>query len=132
MTRPRDYYESCTQLVPGAAEEYELFHRAVPRRVDENLRRAGVMSWQIYLRGDVLTHCVGVEDRERMQSILQADPTSPWWMEQVKPFLVEGASPPVERPLGRLIWDLDWPAREAVEAAGTGSDSRSTIGSHRV
>ena len=72
------------------------------------------MSWQIFLRGDVLTHCVGRDGREQTQ-----DPddvaTSAWWREQVKPFLVEGASPPVERPLGRLIWDLEWPTREDIE-----------------
>jgi L-rhamnose mutarotase len=116
MTQPRDYYESCTQLAPGAAAAYEEFHRAVPRRVDVIHRRAGVVSWQIYLRDDVLTHCVGVEDRARMQQILSADPATPWWMAQVKPFLVDGATPPVQTPFGRLIWDLDWPTREDAES----------------
>ena len=116
MTQPHDYYESCTRLAPGAAADYERFHRAVPRRVDENLRRAGVVSWRIYLRNDVLTHCVEVEDRDRMEAILNDAPTSRWWLEQVAPFLVEGDSPSVERPLGRLIWDLEWPTREHLEA----------------
>ena len=114
MSRPVHYYESCTQLVPGAAEAYEQFHRAVPRRIDQQLRRGGVVSWQIFLRDDVLTHRVGKDGREHV-----ADPddvaTSAWWHEQVRPFLVEGASPPVTRPLGRLIWDLDWPTREDLE-----------------
>jgi L-rhamnose mutarotase len=114
MTRTPVYIESCTQLVPGAAEAYEEFHRAVPRRIDEQLRRAGVLSWQIYRRGDVLTHCVRKDGREHA-----AEPddiaTSAWWREQVKPFLMEGASPAVTRPRGRLIWDLDWPTREDIE-----------------
>jgi L-rhamnose mutarotase len=109
--RPRDYYEICTQLKPGAAAAYESFHRAIPRRLDESLRHAGVVSWEIYLRGDVLTHCVGVEDRERMDAILQGDATTPWWLEQANRFLLASGSPAVERPLGRLIWDLDWPTR---------------------
>jgi L-rhamnose mutarotase len=113
----RDYHESCTQLKPGAAEEYELFHRAVPRRIDEQLRRGGVVAWQIFLRGDVLTHCVERDGREPTQQSPQDAATSAWWMEQVKPFLVEGASPAVQRPLGRLIWDLDWPTREDLAEA---------------
>ncbi len=124
MTQPRDYYESCTQLVPGAAEEYELFHRAVPRLIDEHLRRGGVVSWQIYLRGDVLTHCVEKDGLERPPAHPDDEAISAWWREQVRPFLVEGASPAVERPLGRLIWDLSWPTREDLEAAGGDSDSR--------
>ena len=112
MTQPREYYESCTQLVPGAAEEYELFHRAVPRLIDQHLRRGGVVSWQIYLRDDVLTHCVGKNGQKRASAHPDDEAISAWWREQVKPFLVEGASPAVERPLGRLIWDLDWPTRE--------------------
>lgn len=124
MTRPREYYESCTQLLPGAAEEYERFHRAVPRLIDQHLRRGGVVSWQIFLRGDVLTHCVGKDGRERSAPHPDDEAISAWWREQVKPFLVEGASPAVERPLGRLIWDLEWPTREDVEAADSDSDSR--------
>ena len=112
---PRHYYESCTQLVPGAAEAYEQFHRAVPRRIDEQLRRGGVVSWQIFLRGDVLTHCVQKDGREHQPAGPDDVATSAWWHEQVKPFLVAGASPAVERPLGRLIWDLDWPTREDLE-----------------
>jgi L-rhamnose mutarotase len=124
MTRPRDYYESCTQLAPGAAEEYELFHRAVPRVIEQHLRRGGVVSWQIFLRGDVLTHCVGKDGLARPQAHPDDEAISAWWREQVRPFLVEGASPAVERPLGRLIWDLEWPTREEVDAAGSPSDSR--------
>jgi L-rhamnose mutarotase len=117
MARPREYYESCTQLVPGAADAYEQFHRAVPRRIDQQLRRGGVVSWQIFLRGDVLTHCVGKDGQERGPADAADVATTAWWQEQVKPFLVEGASPAVERPLGRLIWDLDWPTREDLEVS---------------
>jgi L-rhamnose mutarotase len=117
MARPAVYYESCTRLVPGAAAEYEEFHRAVPRRIDQQLRRGGVVSWQIFLRGDVLTHCVGKDDSERVPASPEDVATSAWWHEQVKPFLVEGSSPTVQRPLGRLIWDLDWPTREDLEEA---------------
>lgn len=117
MTEPTDYYESCTQLLPGAAAAYEEFHRAVPGRIDRSLRAAGVLGWKIHLRGDVLTHCVTVEDRERMDAILDADPTGPWWLAQANRFLVSGASPEVRRPLGRLIWDLDWPTRENLPSA---------------
>lgn len=116
MTATADYYESCTELLPGVALAYEEFHRAVPMRVDESLRRAGVLGWQIYLREDILTHCVEVEDRDQMESILDNDPTSPWWLAQANQFLVAGSSPAVARPLGRLIWDLDWPTREDSEA----------------
>ena len=114
MSRTAVYVESCTQLVPGAAEAYERFHRAVPRRIDEQLRRGGVLSWQIFLRGDVLTHCVRKDGHEHVASA-EDMATSAWWREQVTPFLVEGASPVVTRPLGRLIWDLDWPTREDLE-----------------
>ncbi|WP_457100785.1 L-rhamnose mutarotase [Microbacterium sp. P5_E9] len=110
-----DYYESCTKLKPGAAEDYERLHHAVPRRVDESLRAAGITGWQIYLRDDVLTHCVHVENRERMEKILDVDPTSPWWLAQVAPFLIEGASPEPQRPLGRLLWDLSGSVREHLE-----------------
>ena len=113
-----DYHESCTQLAPGAAADYEAFHRAVPRLIDRHLRRGGVVSWQIYLRGDVLTHCVVRDGRERTQADPEDEAISAWWRELVMPFLVEGSSPPVERPLGRLIWDLDWPTREDIEEAG--------------
>ena len=111
---PQEYHETCTQLVPGAAEAYEEFHRAVPRRIDEQLRRGGVLSWQIFRRGDVLTHCVRKDGVDRAPGADDVA-TSAWWRELVKPFLVEGASPAVERPLGRLIWDLDWPTREDLE-----------------
>jgi L-rhamnose mutarotase len=117
MNLPREYYESCTQLGPGAAAQYEAFHRAVPRRIDEQLRRDGVVSWQIYLRGDILTHCVEKDGSERPPADPDDVATTAWWQEQVKPFLVEGASPAVERPLGRLIWDLDWPTREDLKAS---------------
>ncbi|GAA4347488.1 L-rhamnose mutarotase [Microbacterium rhizosphaerae] len=124
MTGSVIYTESCTQLVPGAAVEYEAFHRAVPRRIDEQLRRGGVVAWQIYLRDDVLTHCVTKDDRAPAPPSPEDVATTAWWREQVRPFLVEGASPAVERPLGRLIWDLDWPTREEVDTAEHESDSR--------
>ena len=108
-----EYRESCTQLKPGAAEAYEEFHRAVPRRIDEQLRSGGVVSWQIFIRGDVLTHCV---HRVPVAILPPDDGTSAWWHEQVRPFLVEGARPAVEKPFGRLIWELSWPTLEDVES----------------
>jgi L-rhamnose mutarotase len=123
MTPRLRYSESCTRLMPGAAADYEEFHRAVPRRIDEQLRRAGVVGWQIYLRGDVLTHCVTREDREPAPPSPEDAATTAWWRELVRPFLVDGASPPVERPLGRLIWDIDWPTREETEGRRPDAES---------
>ncbi len=116
MTASIAYYESCTRLRPGMAGAYEEFHRAVPQRVDESLRRAGVLGWKIYLRDEVLTHCVFVQDRSETEALLDGDPTSPWWLAQANQYLVEGSSPEVKHPLGRLIWDLDWPTREEAIA----------------
>lgn len=128
MTEP-NYREVCTHLAPGAARAYEEFHRAVPRRIDEYLRRTGVVSWQIFLRDDVLTHCV----REvPVADVAPDDGTALWWHEQVSPFLLEGAKPAVERPFGRLIWELSWPTREDLQDGVDGSLAVGLTGIHFV
>lgn len=117
MTESMEYFESCAELLPGAASAYEEFHKAVPTRVDDSLRRAGVTDWKIFLRDDVLTHCVTVVNRTRMEEILATDPASSWWLAQANQFLVAGSSPHAKRRRGRLIWDLDWPTREELRAS---------------
>jgi L-rhamnose mutarotase len=111
MTAGTERLVRCTRLAPDAGPAYERFHAAIPCRVDQSLRAAGVTGWRIYVRGDVLTHSIEVEDTERMDAVLAEDPTTEWWVPQVAPFLVANDSPRPVEPFGRLIWDLSWPVR---------------------
>lgn len=47
-----------TTLRRGAAERYDEVHASIPAAVDAVLRRAGILSWQIWRDGDRLFHLI--------------------------------------------------------------------------
>jgi L-rhamnose mutarotase len=103
-------FEFRTRLAPGLAAAYEQFHRAIPAELDSVMRASGVQGWQIFVRGDVLTHRV-TANRARLKAELDPNPVNAAWQRQIAPYLVSGLEPDAPPQPGALIWDLSWPVR---------------------
>lgn len=96
---------------PGVSAAYVEFHRAIPKELDNVMRAAGVLTWRIYLRRDVLTHVVEAKDRSRLKVELDQNPVNVAWQRQVAPYLAGGEEPEEDERRGTLIWDFSWPTR---------------------
>ncbi|MBB2967947.1 L-rhamnose mutarotase [Leifsonia aquatica] len=103
-------FEFRTRLAPGMAAPYERFHRAIPAQVHQVMGESGVVSWQIFVRCDVLTHRV-VADRTALKERLDLHPVNVAWQRQVAPYLIAGEEPTAPEQAGALIWDFSWPVR---------------------
>ncbi|WP_157479991.1 L-rhamnose mutarotase [Leifsonia sp. Root227] len=100
-----------TRLKPGMAEAYQEFHRAIHTELADVMREAGVLAWQIYRNGDVLTHRVETLQPSRLARELDPHPVNVSWQRQVAPYLAVGAEPAAVQYAGALIWDFAWPTR---------------------
>lgn len=106
-------FEYSERLRPGLGYAYELFHRAIPSEVVQAFRSAGVVDWRIYRNGEILTHEVVADDRERMAELLSTDAASEIWRRQVASYLsVEEVACPSLEGKGYLIWELSWSTRQ--------------------
>lgn len=103
-------FEFRTRLAPGMGNAYELFHRAIPAELHAVMRDCGVVAWQIFLRGDVVTHRV-VADRRALTEKLDPHPVNRAWQRQVAPYLLPGEHPDAPDHPGALIWEFSWPTR---------------------
>jgi L-rhamnose mutarotase len=104
-----------SRLREGAERGYEEFHRAIPARLDEAMREAGIHAWRIFRNGRTLTHRVTATNRASALSVLSKDPVNQQWQLDVAPFVddseVDDATDAGQREVGLLIWDFDWPTR---------------------
>jgi L-rhamnose mutarotase len=104
-----------SRLREGTERGYEEFHRAIPARLDEAMRDAGILAWRIFRNGRTLTHEVVAVDRAAALSALAANPINQQWQLDVAPFVddseVDDDIESGQREVGRLIWDFDWPTR---------------------
>jgi len=103
-------FEFRTRLAPGLGQAYALFHRAIPTELRAAMVDSGVVDWQIFLRGDVVTHRV-VADRSALQEKLDPHPANVAWQRQVAPYLVADDEPAAADRPGALIWEFSWPTR---------------------
>ena len=67
------------RLNPGTADAYRQFHVAVDPIVIDEIRRAGIRNYSIFLDGDDLFGYFEVGDLEVLARVMKAsDPTRPW------------------------------------------------------
>ena len=67
------------RLRPDAAEEYVRLHQDVDSVVVEDIRRAGIHNYSIFLDGDELFSYFEVDDLERLGEVMrEGDPERPW------------------------------------------------------
>jgi L-rhamnose mutarotase len=67
------------KLKPGASEEYVRLHEDVDPVVIEQIRRAGISNYSIFLDGEDLFSYFEVDDLERLGEVMsEADPGRPW------------------------------------------------------
>lgn len=70
-----------TRVRPGAATAYRDIHASIPDPLAAALVECGLISWRIWIDGDVLFHAIETRDgRERMVERMAARPTvDPDW-----------------------------------------------------
>jgi L-rhamnose mutarotase len=103
-----------SRLRDGAERGYEEFHRAIPARLDEAMREAGILAWRIFRNGRTLTHDVTATNRASALAALSEDPVNLQWQLDVAPFVDDSPSAGDDlapHDVGQLIWDFDWPTR---------------------
>jgi len=67
------------RLRRGTAEEYVRLHHDVDSVVIDDIRRAGIHNYSIFLDGDDLFSYFEVDDLERLREVmLEGDPERPW------------------------------------------------------
>ena len=76
-----------TRLKPGASDEYEAAHAAIPGELVTALRAAGVLNWRIWRSGQELFHLVDVQDYQAMRRALAEDPVNVAWQERMSTLL---------------------------------------------
>jgi L-rhamnose mutarotase len=108
-----------SRLREGTERGYEGFHRAIPARLDEAMREAGIVAWRIFRNGRTLTHEVTATNRTSALSALSENPVNQQWQLDVAPFVDDSLSTDspgadddrAPHDAGQLIWDFDWPTR---------------------
>jgi L-rhamnose mutarotase len=76
-----------TRLKPGASDEYEAAHAAIPGELVTALRAAGVLNWRIWRSGEDLFHLVEVQDYQAMRHALAENPINVAWQERMSALL---------------------------------------------
>jgi L-rhamnose mutarotase len=67
------------KLRQGTGEEYARLHRAVDPVVIDEIRRAGIHNYSIFLDGTDLFGYLEIDDLERCRQVMsQSDPSRPW------------------------------------------------------
>lgn len=67
------------RLKPGTAAEYARLHEVVDPQVLEEIRRAGIRNYSIFLDGDDLFSYFEMDDLDRLREAMAAgDPNRPW------------------------------------------------------
>ncbi|XAS67619.1 L-rhamnose mutarotase [Micrococcaceae bacterium Sec5.7] len=68
-----------TTLKPGAEQDYEDAHAAIPAELATALKEAGVRNWRIWRSGLDLFHLVDVDDYQAMRHALAGHPANIAW-----------------------------------------------------
>ena len=75
----RTRYAFRMKLKPGTGEEYARLHEAVDPVVIDEIRRAGIHNYSIFLDGTDLFSYLEVDDLEQCAAVLlKGDPNRPW------------------------------------------------------
>jgi L-rhamnose mutarotase len=75
------------RVKPGCAEEYRRRHRRVWPTLEELLRAAGVLSYTIYIQGELVFSHMVVVDYEAMVARVADDPIARQWEERFEDIL---------------------------------------------
>lgn len=70
------------RLKPGAGQDYVRLHSPVPQAISDQLARAGLYDYSIFLDGDDVFGVVRYDDPERVRREL-ADDVAPEWTKAV-------------------------------------------------
>jgi L-rhamnose mutarotase len=95
-----------SRIAPGRAAEYAAFHAAIPESLAEQLRDAGVLSWEIWIDGETLFHRIATVDGYDAM-VLRADdaqPRHPDWQQHIDVLLSSEEGADV---LLAPVWTLD-------------------------
>lgn len=76
-----------TRLRPGATEEYEQAHRAVPEDLVAAIEAAGVQEWTIWRSDTDLFHLIDCADYEQMLRSLADLPVNVAWQQRMSELL---------------------------------------------
>jgi len=101
-------YAFILRLRPGAAEEYEIAHRAVWPEILALLKSAGIHEYSIYRRDDLLILTLRTADFEATWGRIENDPVNLRWQQAMAPLFAphEGLRPGERFPMMEEVFYL--------------------------
>ena len=95
----RTRYALRMRLKPGTGDAYRQLHQTVDPVVIDEIRRAGIHDYSIFLDGDDLFSYFEVDDLDVLASVMkQSDPTRPWARAVIELFASKANDPATGMP----------------------------------
>ena len=99
MTGERIRYAFRMKLQPGTGQEYARLHEEVDPVVIDEIRRAGIHNYSIWLDGEDLFSSLEIDDLEGFAEVMKStDPTRPWAVAVTKLFASREVDPATGMP----------------------------------
>jgi L-rhamnose mutarotase len=94
MMGERVRYAFRMRLKPGTADEYRRLHEAVDDAVIDEIRRAGIHNYSIFVDGTDLFSYLEIDDLDKFAEVMRSSDGSRPWARAVTRLFAEKASDP--------------------------------------
>lgn len=94
-----------TRLLEGSENAYEQAHKTMSADVQDALRRAGFVSWQVFREDQNLVHIIEADDYRKSMELFLADPNGNRWHTEMGKLQKPNSEGRIKNPM-KVIWKL--------------------------